>query len=184
MITRDQALKIVQEHVKNKNLTKHMLAVEAAMAAYAKKFGEDEQQWRLAGLLHDFDWEIHPSLDKHPQAGAEILKSRGVDDDLIHTILSHADHTHIPREKLIDHALFACDEITGLIVAVALVRPDRKLASVTLDSIKKKWKVRTFAAGANRDDIAKGTKELGVGLWDHVDFVLKAMQGISKNLGL
>ena len=161
-----------------------MLAVEAAMAAYAQKFGEDIDRWRVAGLLHDFDWEIHPSLDQHPQAGAEILKARGVDDNLIRAILSHADHTHIPREKLIDHALFACDEITGLIVAVALVRPDRKLASVTLDSIKKKWQAKAFAAGANRDDIAQGAKQLGVDLWDHVAFVLKAMQSISADLGL
>ncbi len=184
MIGRTQALAIVKEHVKNPNLIKHMLAVEAAMAAYAQKWKEDEEVWRIAGLLHDFDWEIHPSLAQHPQEGAKILRERGVDEDLVRTILSHAEHTGVAREKLIDKALWACDEITGLIVAVALVRPSKKLADVSLESIKKKWRDKTFAKGAKREDIEAGAKELGVDVWEHVDFVLKAMQGISGELGL
>lgn len=183
-INRDDALHIVREHVKNPNLVKHMLAVEAAMAAYAKKFGEDEERWRVAGLLHDFDWEIHPTLDEHPQKGAAILRERGVDEDIVRTILSHAERTGVPREKRVDKVLFACDEITGLIVAVALVRPSKKLADVTLDSIKNKWNDKSFAKGAKREDIEKGAQELGVDLWEHVAFVLKAMQGIAEELGL
>ena len=181
---RDEALTVVKEFVKNPNLIKHMLAVEAAMVAYAKKFEENEESWRVAGLLHDFDWEIHPTLEEHPQKGAKILRERGVDEDIIRTILSHAEHTGVKREKLIDKALFACDEITGLIVAVALVRPDKKLASVNLASIQKKWGDKTFAKGAKREDIEQGAKELGVELGDHVGLVLEAMQGIASNLGL
>ena len=183
-MTRDQALSIVREHVKNENLVRHMLAVEAAMAFYANHFGEDEQRWRLAGLLHDFDWEIHPTLQEHPQMGAQILKDKGVDDDLVRTILSHADHTGVPREKLIDKALYASDEITGLITTVALVRPSKLLADVELKSIKKKWKDKAFAKGVNRADVEKGAQDLGIDLWDHVQFVLDAMKSISDDLGL
>lgn len=184
MITRDRALAIVRQHVKNPNLVKHMLAVEAAMAAYAQKFGEAEQRWRVAGLLHDFDWEIHPSLEEHPQKGAEILRRLGVDEEMVATVLSHADHTGIKREKLIDKALFACDEVTGLIVAVALVRPSKKLADVSLESIQKKWPQKEFARGVNRADIEEGARELGIDLWEHVEFVLSAMQEIADELGL
>lgn len=184
MITREDALAIVKEHVKNQNLVKHMLAVEAAMAAYAKKFNEDEERWQVAGLLHDFDYEIHPTLEEHPHKGAEILRERGVDEDMIRTILSHADHTGVPREKLIDKALHACDDLTGLIVAVALVRPSKKLADVKLESIKKKWKAKEFAKGVNRKEIEKAAQNLGVDLWDHVQTVLDAMKSISVDLGL
>lgn len=183
-MTRNEALEIVKEHVKNQNLIKHMLAVEAAMAAYAKKYGEDEERWRVAGLLHDFDYEIHPTLEEHPQKGAEILRKRGVDEEIIKTILSHADHTGISREKLIDKTLHACDDITGLIVAVALVRPSKKIADVKLKSIKKKWKAKEFAKGVNRKEIEKAAQELGIDLWDHVQTVLDAMKGISSDLGL
>lgn len=182
---RDQSWQIVQEFVKNPNLQKHMLAVEAAMGAYAKKFHEDEELWRVAGLLHDFDWEIHPDLDSHPQKGAQILRDRGVDEDLIRTIQSHAGHTGVKREKLIDHALFACDEITGLIVAVALVRPSKKLADVEVKAIRKKFKEKSFAAGVNRDEVIQGAAELGVDLWtEHTPLVLSAMQAIHQDLGL
>jgi putative nucleotidyltransferase with HDIG domain len=183
-MTRDQALEIVKEHVKNPNLIKHMLAVEAAMAAYAKKLGEDEERWRIAALLHDFDWEIHPTLEEHPQKGSDILRNNGVDEDMIRTILSHAVHTGVPREKLIDRALFACDEITGLIVAVALVRPSKKIADVKLKSVKKKWKQKEFAKGVNREEVEIACKEFGVDLWKHVQLVLDAMKGISDDLGL
>lgn len=184
MITRESALAIVHEHVKNVNLRRHMLAVEAAMAAYAKKFGEDEERYRVAGLLHDFDWEIHPTLEKHPQEGAKILREKGVDEEMIQTILSHADHTGVPRIKRIDKALAACDEISGLIVAVALVRPSKKLSDVTLESVQKKWKSKEFARGVNREEISKSAADLGVELWDHVQRVLDAMKGIAADLGL
>ncbi len=183
-MTRNEAFKTVNEFVKNQNLIKHMLAVEASMAAYAKKFGEDEERWRAAGLFHDFDWEIHPTLEEHPQKGSEILRQRGVDEDMIRTILSHADHTGIPRKKKIDKALHACDDITGLIVAVALVRPSKKLSKVTLKSIKKKWKQKEFAKGVNRQEVEEAAEELGVELWDHVQTVLDAMKGICDELGL
>ena len=184
-MTRDEALAIVREHVKNNNLVRHMLAVEAAMAAYAKKLKQDEQRWRIAGLLHDFDWEIHPSLEEHPQQGAEILRSRGVDEDMIQTVLSHADHTGIPRDNLIKKALFACDEITGLVTTTALVRPSKKLSDVQVKSIKKKWKDKAFAAGVNRQEVEAGARELGVDLWgEHIPRVLEAMQGIAEDLGL
>ena len=184
MTTRDQALTIVREYVKNINLIRHMLAVEAAMAVYAKKFGEDEERYRVAGLLHDFDWEIHPTLEKHPQEGAKILRERGADEAMIQTILSHADHTGIPRTKRIDKVLAACDEITGLIVAVALVRPSKKLGDVTLESIQKKWKTKEFARGVNREEVEKAAADLGIDLWDHVQTVLDAMKGIADDLGL
>lgn len=184
MMTRENALGIVKEHVRNESLVRHMLAVEAAMADYAKKFKEDEGRWRVAGLLHDFDWEIHPTLDKHPQEGVRILRERGVDEDMVRTILSHADHTGVQRERLIDKALHACDDLTGLIVAVALVRPSKKLADVTLEAIQKKWKAKEFARGANRQEIEKAAADLGVDLWEHTRTVLAAMQKISDNLGL
>lgn len=183
-MTRNQALSIVRQYVKNENLVRHMLAVEAAMAAYAQKFGQEEQRWRIAGLLHDFDWEIHPTLDEHPQKGSDILRSHDVDEDMIQTILSHADHTGVPRDTLIRKALFACDEITGLITTTALVRPSKTLSDVELKSIQKKWKDKAFARGVNRQDVETGAQDLGVDLWDHVQIVLNAMKGISDDLGL
>ena len=184
-MTRDQAWEIVKQYVQNENLRKHMLAVEACMAAYAQKFGQDEEHWRVAGLLHDFDWEIHPTLEEHPQKGARILREHGVDEDMIRTIQSHATHTGVPREKLIDKALFACDEITGLIVTTALVRPSKKIADVTVKSIKKKFKQPSFAAGVNRQEVTEAAQELEVDLWqEHIPLVLKAMQNISNQLDL
>jgi putative nucleotidyltransferase with HDIG domain len=174
---------IVREYVKNENLVRHMLAVEAAMRFYARKFGEDEELWGITGLLHDFDWEIHPTLDEHPQAGVTILEQRGVPREIIQAVLSHADHTGVPRQSLMQKALYACDEITGLITAVALVRPSRSLADLTSQSVKKKWKDRAFAAGANREEIRKATEEFGIELWEHVDNVILAMRGIAAQLG-
>ena len=182
---RDDALKIVREYVKNENLVRHMLAVEAAMAAYGKKFGEDEEIYRVTGLLHDFDWEIHPSLDGHPQKGSKILRERGVSEEIIRAILSHAQHTGVNRDSKMEKALFAIDELTGLITTTALVRPSKLIADVEVKSIKKKWKDKSFAAGVNREEIEQGTRELGVDLWDeHVPTVLKAMQEIAGDLGL
>jgi len=181
---RSSALDIVREYVKNENLIRHMLAVEAAMRFYADKFGEDQEIWGITGILHDFDWEIHPTLDEHPQAGATILRERGVPEEIVRAVLSHADHTGIPRQTRMEKALYACDEITGLITAVALVRPSRSLSDLEASSVKKKWKDRAFAAGANRDEIAKAAQEFDIELWEHVSNVILAMRTIATELGL
>jgi putative nucleotidyltransferase with HDIG domain len=183
-MNRDDALAIVNEYVENPNLVKHMLAVESAMRFYARKFGEDEEKWAVAGLLHDFDWEIHPTMEEHPLAGEPILREHGVPEDIIHAVLSHANHTGIPRETLMEKALFACDEVTGLITAVALVRPSRALYDLKVKSVKKKWKDKSFAAGANREEIEQGAEELGIDLWEHVANVIKAMDSIAEELDL
>ncbi len=183
-LTREEAMTIVRQHTKNENLVKHMLAVEAAMRAYARRFGEDEDLWSAIGVVHDFDWEMHGTLEKHPTEGAPILREHGVDEDLIQVILSHADHLNMPRESLLARALYACDEITGLITAVSLVRPSKDIRDVTVKSVKKKWKEHSFAAGVNREDVEHGAEALGVELWEHVGVVLEAMQGIAEELGL
>jgi putative nucleotidyltransferase with HDIG domain len=182
-MNRPDALAIVHEFVKNENLVRHMLAVEAAMRFYAKKFGEDENTWGITGLLHDFDWEIHPTLEQHPQAGAPLLRERGVPEEIVRAILSHADHTGVSRLSRMEKSLFACDEITGLITAVALVRPSHSLSDLKVKSIKKKWKDRSFAAGANREEIARGAEEFGIELWEHVGNVIQAMRLIAPDLG-
>ncbi|MBG0784137.1 MAG: HDIG domain-containing protein [Anaerolineaceae bacterium] len=184
MMKRDEAFAIVNEYVKNPNLVKHMLAVEAAMRFYARKFGEDEEKWAVTGLLHDFDWEIHPTMEEHPLAGEPILRERGVQDDIIHAVLSHADHTGIARETLMEKTLYACDELTGLITAVALVRPSRALYDLKPKSVKKKWKDRSFAAGANREEMEQGAQELGIELWEHVGNVIEAMNAVAADLDL
>jgi putative nucleotidyltransferase with HDIG domain len=181
---RSQALSLVQEYVKSPNLINHMLAVEAAMRFYARKFQEDEELWGITGLLHDFDWEIHPTLEEHPTAGAPILRERGVPEEVIQAILSHADHTGVPRQTMMEKALYACDEITGLVTAVALVRPSRSLYDLTSASVKKKWKDRAFAAGANRDEISRAVEAFGIELWEHTDNVILALRGIAPELGL
>jgi len=183
-MNREEALLIVHQYIKNPNLIKHMLAVEAAMRFYARKYDQDEEKWAVTALLHDFDWEIHPTMEKHPLAGEPILRDHGVPEDIIRAVLSHANHTGIPRETLMEKALFACDEITGLITAVALVRPSRSLDDLKPKSVKKKWKDKSFAAGANREEIEQGAAELGVDLWEHVANVIKAMNLISEDLGL
>jgi putative nucleotidyltransferase with HDIG domain len=184
IMTRDEALAIVREYVKNENLIKHMYCVEAAMRYYAEKFGEDVETWGLLGLLHDFDWEVHPTLEEHPVKGAAILRERRVDEELIQDILSHGVGTGVPRDTLRRKALYACDEITGLVTAVALVRPSRSLLDLEVKSVKKKWKDRAFAAGANRDEIEESAAEFGVDLWEHVDNVIQAMRKIAPELGL
>jgi putative nucleotidyltransferase with HDIG domain len=184
-MNRDQALALVRKYVKNENLVRHMLAVEAAMAAYAKKFNEDEEKYRVVGLLHDFDWEIHPTLDGHPLKGSLILREAGVAEDIIRAIQSHAPRTGVSRDSKLEKTLFACDEITGLITTTALVRPSKKIADVEVSSIKKKWKDKGFAAGVNRAEVEEGARDLGVDLWtEHVPTVLKAMQEIALDLGL
>jgi len=184
MINREYALSIVKEYVKNDNLVNHMLAVESAMEAYAEKLGEPVDIWRITGLLHDFDWEIHPTAEQHPLAGAPILREKGVPEEIVHAILCHGEHLNLPRTTLLEKGLYACDEITGLITAVALVRPSRSLYDLESPSVKKKWKDKAFAAGANREEIARGAEEFGVPLWDHCDFVIQAMRTIAPQLGL
>ena len=181
---RNQALAIVHEYIKNENLVKHMLAVEAAMRFYAEKYDQDIELWGLTGLLHDFDWEIHPTLEDHPMAGAPLLREREVPEEIVQAILSHADRTGVPRNTLIRKALYACDEITGLVTAVALVRPSHSLMDLEVKSVKKKWKDRAFAAGANRDEIEQATQDFGVELWEHVGNVIQAMRRIAPELGL
>jgi len=183
-MNRSKALVIVREYIKNENLVRHMLAVEAAMRFYAEKFGEEPETWGVTGLLHDFDWEIHPSLEGHPQDGAPILQKRGVPPEIVRAILSHADHTGVPRQTRMEKALSACDEITGLVTAVALVRPSRSLYDMTSSSVKKKWKDRAFAAGASREEIEKSTAEFEIPLWEHVDNVILGMRRIAPELGL
>jgi putative nucleotidyltransferase with HDIG domain len=183
-MNREETLGIVKKYIKNINLINHMLSVEAAMRYYARKLGEDEELWGSTGLLHDFDWEIHPTLEEHPLAGEPILRQMGVAEEIIRAVMSHADHTGIPRVTKMEKALFACDEVTGLITAVALVRPSRSLYDLTSSSVKKKWKDKAFAAGANREEITKGAEEFGVDLWQHVDEVILAMRSIAPELGL
>jgi len=184
-MTRDQALALVRQYVKNENLVRHMLAVEAAMVSYAQKWGENEEKYRVTGLLHDFDWEIHPTTEEHPSLGVPILREAKVDEEIIDAILGHSSHTGVPRTTLLAKTLFACDELTGLITTTALVRPSKKIADVEVSSIKKKWKDKTFAAGVNRKEIEQGATELGVDLWgEHIPLVLKSMQDISDDLGL
>ncbi len=183
-MNRDAAYAIVTEFVKNPNLIKHMLSVEAALRAYAVKHDEDPDYWALPGLLHDFDWEIHPTLEQHPQDGVPILRERGVPEDVIRCIQSHAPHTGVPREKPMDYALFAVDELTGLITACALVRPSKSLHDLTSKSVRGKWKDRAFAAGVNREEIELGARELGVDLNEHITTVIEAMRTIASQLGL
>jgi predicted hydrolase (HD superfamily) len=181
---RNQAWNIVCEYVKSDSLRKHMLAVEFAMRAYAQHFKQGEDSWGLVGLLHDFDWEIHPSLEQHPMDGAPILRERGLSEEDIRTILSHA-LAEKDRVTVRDKALFAVDELTGLITAATLVRPSKNIKDVEVGSIRKKWRDKAFARGVNREDIEKGAQTLGVDLWEvHVPLVLKAMQSHAQELGL
>ncbi len=181
---REDALAIVNEFIRNQNLVKHMLAVEASMQDCAVRHSENPDEWGIAGLLHDFDWEIHPTLESHPQDGAPLLREREVPEKIIRCILSHADHTGVPRESIMEKALFACDEVTGLITAVALVRPSKSIHDVKIKSVRKKWKDKRFAANVIRDDIALGAQELSLELWEHVGNIITSMQRISSDLGL
>lgn len=183
-MTRDEVLAIVHEYIKNENLFKHMLSVEAAMRFYAEKFGEDVELWGNTGLLHDFDWEVHPTAGQHPAEGAPILRERGVPEAMVRAILSHGNNTGVARDSLMEKALNACDEITGMITAVALVRPSHSLYDLEPSSVKKKWKDKAFAAGANREEMELAAQEFGVELWEHVGNVITAMRRIAPDLGL
>lgn len=183
-MTRDEALKLVREYVKNENLVHHMLAVESVMVYYAEKLGEPTEMWAVTGLLHDFDWEIHPSAEQHPAEGAPILRERNVPEEIIRAILAHGENLQLPRDTALAKGLYACDEITGLITAVALVRPSRSLYDLEASSVKKKWKDKAFAAGANREEITHAAEEFGVPLWDHCTNVITAMRRIAPQIGL
>lgn len=183
-MNRSDAWELLNEYTKNPALIKHALAVEAAMRAYARKYGEDEDVWGTIGLLHDFDYDQYPTAEEHPYKGAEILRSKGVDEDWIRTIMSHADYTGVPRETFRDKALFAVDELCGFITAVALVRPDKSIGSVEVKSVKKKMKQKAFAAQVSRNDISQGAAELGVDLDEHIAFVIEAMRGVAEELEL
>ena len=184
MLEREQAWNIVCEFTKSEGLRKHALAVETCVAAYARKLGADEQRWALTALLHDFDWEIHPTLEEHPQKGEPILAERGVDEEMRRAILSHAQHTGVPRESPLEKTLFACDELAGFITAISYVKPHRSVFEVDVSSVKKKMKDKAFARSVNRQDILDGAQELGVPLDDHIDFCIKAMQARAEELGL
>ncbi len=181
---RESAWALLTEYTKNESLIRHALAVEAAMRFYAERFGEDADTWGVIGLLHDFDYERWPDLKDHPFRGAEILRERGVDEDVVQTILSHADHTGVPRDTLVRKTLFAVDELCGFVTAVALVRPSKRVADVTPKSVRKKLKDKAFARAVDRDAIREGAEGLGLDLDEHVANVIAAMSSIADELGL
>jgi putative nucleotidyltransferase with HDIG domain len=185
-LSRDAAYRLMTDWTESDSLRKHMLAVEAAVVAYAEKEGADAERWAVAALLHDFDYEKYPDPNEqgHPYVGVAYLREQGYPDDILDAIMGHADYTGVPRETPLAKTLYACDEITGLITAAVLVRPDKDIAQQTLKSLKKKFKDKAFARGVNRDDVVRGAEALGVELWEHIDFVLKAMQRRAEGLEL
>jgi putative nucleotidyltransferase with HDIG domain len=182
-MTRDEAWNLLCEYTQSENLRRHALAVEACMRYYARIFGEDEELWGVVGLLHDFDYERYPSLEEHPFRGMEILRARGAPEVIIRAVGAHANHTGIPRESLLERAIFACDEISGFVIAVALVK-GRTLSAVSPESVRKRMKEKGFARGVNRDDLLQGAEELGIPFDEHVEHVVRALQGIADHLGL
>jgi putative nucleotidyltransferase with HDIG domain len=184
MLDREQAWNILCEFTKSEGLRKHALAVETCVEAYARKSGADEKRWGVTALLHDFDWEIHPTLEEHPQKGEAILAERGVDEETRRAILSHAQHTGVPRISPLEKTLFACDELAGFITAISYVKPHRSVFEVDVSSVKKKMKDKAFARSVNRQDIVDGAQELEIPLDDHIDFCIKAMQARAEELGL
>ena len=183
-MTRDEAWQIVCEYTQSDGLRKHALAVEACVVAYAGKFGEDEHLWSLTALLHDFDWEIHPSAPDHPMKGEPILAARGVSDEIRRAILSHANYSGVPRVSRLEKTLFACDELAGFLTAISYVKPGRSIAEVEVKSVRRKMKDKAFARSVNREDIINGAQELGVDLDNHIEFCIQAMQGRAAELGL
>jgi putative nucleotidyltransferase with HDIG domain len=187
--SRSDALSLMESFTASPSLRKHMLAVEAAMRAYAGKFAEDEERWGLAGLLHDFDYErfpndAHSATEEHPSEGVRILRANGYPDDVLEAILGHATYTGVPRTTMMAKTLFAVDELTGLVTATALVRPSKSVHEVDAKSVRKKMKDKAFARGVSREDVTLGAQELGVDLDEHVQFVIDAMKARAKELGL
>ena len=183
-MTRDEAWSVVCEFVKSDSLRRHMLGVEACMEAYAQKFGEDAERWRVTALLHDFDWEIHPNAPDHPMKGEAILSERGVDETIRRAILSHANYSGVARESLMERALFACDELSGLLTACSYVKPGKSIFEVDVASVKRKLKDKAFARNVNRDDIANGAAEMQIPLEEHITFCIEAMKAKAGELGL
>jgi putative nucleotidyltransferase with HDIG domain len=183
-LDRTQAWNLLCEYTQSESLRKHMLAVEACMRAYARKFNEDENKWGITGLLHDFDYEKYPTPAEHPFVGNKILEERGYPEDVRRAILSHADYSGVKRESLMEKALYACDELSGFITASALVKPNKSLAEVEAKSVRKKMKDKAFARSVNRDDIINGAADLGIDLEEHIAFCIEAMKSIAGELGL
>ena len=183
-MNRAEAWDLLCEFTESDSLRKHALAVEAAMRHFAQQHGEDAEMWGTAGLLHDFDYEQHPTLEEHPFVGAAILRERGWPEEIARAVLSHGDHTGVSRDSLMEKTLFAVDELTGLVTAVALVRPSKSIFDVEPSSVRKKMKDKAFARSVNRQDIVKGADELGVDLNAHIGEVIKAMQSVADELGL
>ncbi len=181
---RQAAWDLLCEYTKTEPLRKHGLAVEAAMRAYARKFGGDEEQWGIVGLLHDFDYEAHPNPEEHPVKGAEIMRERGWPEEVIYAVLCHADYLNLERKTPMDRAIYAVDELTGLIIAVALVRPNKSIQEVDVKAVRKKMKDKSFARNVNREDITKGADQLGVELEEHIGFVIEALKPVAAELGI
>jgi putative nucleotidyltransferase with HDIG domain len=184
VISRDQAWSVLTEFTQSDSLRKHARAVEASMRAYATRYDEDVEAWGVAGMLHDFDYEMHPRAPHHPMKGAEILLSRGVPEPIVRAILAHADYSGVPRVSRLDRALYACDELSGFVHAVALVRPGRVITGLEPPSVKKKLKDKAFARTVNRDDVYRGAAELGVDLDAHIAFVISALTEVAVEIGL
>ena len=182
-MNREESCELLGEWTESDSLRKHMLAVEAAMRAYAREFGEDEEKWGITGLLHDMDYEKHPTPDEHPMVGVGELEKRGYPEDVLHAIKAHADYLDVPRDTLMAKTLYAVDELSGFIVACALVRPEG-LEGLRAKSVRKKMKQKSFAAAVNREDIVRGAEELGVDLNEHIEFVAGALRERSDVLGL
>ncbi|HXH05169.1 MAG TPA: HD domain-containing protein [Vicinamibacterales bacterium] len=183
-LSRDAAWDLVTEYVQSENLRKHLLAVEAAVRGYARTFGEDEDDWGAVALLHDFDYERWPSLEDHPFRGAEILRARGYPEWAVRAILSHADHTGVPRQSRLEHTLFACDEMAGFVTAAALIRPSRSLLDLEPPSVLRRMKDKAFARGVSRDDLRRGAEEIGLPLEEHIGNVIRFMRERAEALGL
>lgn len=182
-VTRERAWETLTKYTKGEPLLRHALAVEAAVGGYARRFGEDEELWRSVALLHDFDYEMHPTLDRHPQDGAPILREEGWPEEVVEAVLSHAEHLSLPRDTLLKRTLFACDELAGFVHACGLVRPDG-IATLEPRSVKKKLKQPSFAAGVNRDDVRGGAEELEIELDEHIANVIEFMRPVARDLGL
>jgi putative nucleotidyltransferase with HDIG domain len=182
-VTRERAWETLTRYTKSEALRRHALAVEAAVGGYARRFGEDEELWRATALLHDFDYEMHPTLDKHPQDGAPILRDEGYPEELVEAVLSHAEHLAMPRDTALKKTLFACDELAGFVHACGLVRPDG-ITTLEARSVRKKLKQPSFAAGVRRDEVYRGAEELGLELDEHIENVIEFMRPIAGDLGL
>jgi len=186
-MNRDEAWNILCEYTKGEALRKHGLAVEAAMRAYARKYGEDEEMWGCVGLLHDFDYEMHPNAEEHPKKGAPILREKGVPEEIVHAVLCHAfylDDLGVQRENNMDRAIFAVDELTGFVTAVALVKPNKSIDEVDVRSVRKKMKDKGFARAVRREDITDGAEVLGVDLYEHIAFVIESLKPVAAGLGI